>query len=143
MEIKCYFDGSCIGNPDGIMGFGAYITGLNKDLYLWDGEHPKENNTNNVAEFKALYLALENIINTSDCVITIYGDSQFVINTLNGKFKIGKAKRYTNIALKVQSLLESLKMANRVNLVWIPREQNEIADELSNRFYNENYKSIC
>lgn len=138
-NIIAFFDGSCIGNPDGIMGYGSYITGLGNPIYLWDGSHPLEGNSNNVAEFNALHLLLENIINTDSHNITIYGDSQFVINVVNGRFKIGKNKRYTNIAQKVYSLLEILKKRNNVKCIWIPREQNAIADELSNRFFELNY----
>lgn len=138
-QITAYFDGACLGNPDGVMGFGAYICGFDQPISIWDGRNPKEGNSSIVAEFLALHLLLENIMNTNNHTINIYGDSKFVIDLVNGRYKIGKDKRYTKVATEVVSLLDNLKLRNKVKCTWIPRSENEIADELSNHFIKMNY----
>ena len=59
--------------------------------------------------------------------IIVYGDSKLVIEQMFGSWKIRKGA-YVPLALAAQRLLRQFK---NIKGRWIPREKNEIADELS------------
>ena len=139
-EVKCYFDGCCEPkNPGGIASYGAvvYVDGVR----IWECSkifHPipgRENETsNNVAEYLGFiaileYLSLENHRICEPSSITIFGDSNLVIQQMFGTWRIKKGF-YVPLAIKAKKLLETF---SRIEGRWIPREQNFIADELSKR----------
>ena len=129
----CYFDGACEPrNPGGAMGMGAVIFDDYFELYTFSGFAPMHrNNSNNLAEYKALEWLLD-IINTEELnekPIRIYGDSMLVIRQMCGWWKI-KQGRYVKTALRCKKKLAELTKA-KIDFFWIPREQNEIADEYS------------
>ena len=140
-HIELYFDGSCIQNPDGQMGFGVLLIDLQtKDrVELYGGELPCKGNTNNVAEYRALLMGLNKLFEYNFCNVTIKGDSQLVINQISGKWKIKKNTNsyYTEYALETIEIIKSLFIKNNIKFrfEWIPREQNEDADRLSNKFH--------
>lgn len=134
MKITAYFDGCCEPtNPGGNMGFGAviYIDGVEKfNLSKYVKAHPK--NTNNVAEYQAFGWVLKTIqeLNVSNADIEIFGDSKLVVEQMNGKWKI-KDGSYVQFAEKAKPIFRDLSENNEVNLKWIPRTENTVADELS------------
>jgi Reverse transcriptase-like len=65
--------------------------------------------------------------------IIIRGDSQLVINQINGKYKV-KAVKIIALYQKVKSLLSKFK---DIKIEWIPRDKNKEADKLSNKAYQE------
>lgn len=133
--ILIHFDGSCLVNPDGQMGWGCTIESDGSLIELHGGLKPCVGNSNNVAEYNGLILSLENIINEKDCLIDIRGDSKLVINQISGSWKI-KEGRYKSVALKARDLIISLaKNNNKFRFKWIPREENYTADQLSNVFH--------
>ena len=62
--------------------------------------------------------------------IIIRGDSQLVINQINGKYKV-KAVKIIALYQKVLSKFKDIKIE------WIPRDKNKEADKLSNKAYQE------
>lgn len=130
--IEAFFDGACQPrNPTGHMGMGMYVTkGL--DVIKWsDGKPEHYNNSNNVAEYLALIALLEYLQFEKHKVIIIKGDSQLVVKQLNEEWRI-KEGRYVEYALLARELLRDLRKRNVVTLKWIPREQNVMADHMSN-----------
>lgn len=135
MSIECHIDGSCEPyNPGGRMGIGVNIkySGKTHDhTNRWE-ENP--NNSNNLAE----YLALEYVLRFikaqefKDCEIMIKSDSMLLVNQSNGRWRIKKGA-YADKARECR--LEMINLANTRNInfkvEWIPREQNEYADNLS------------
>jgi len=133
--ITIYFDGLCRPrNPGGVATYGYVI--------YKDGEKVKSGYgivgscagmTNNVAEYSALKCAAEwvrgNCLNDE---IVIKGDSQLVIHQMNGTWQI-KSKTSKRFVPEIRKLLEGRK----TSFVWIPREQNAEADQLSNIAYNQ------
>ena len=88
--------------------------------------------TNNVAEYSALKQAAEWLIRYGgDDEVVIKGDSQLVIHQMNGTWQVksGTSKKYVP---EIRRLLEGRK----TRFIWIPREQNVEADELSNLAYS-------
>lgn len=127
--ITSYFDGACYPyNPDGNMGWGFHI---GKKIAMCGFEKKKKGNTNNVAEYLALYYLLLHLSEYSGKTINIKGDSKLVIMQMKGAWKI-KEGSYVPIAYKTLNILKEVKKNNTVNLKWIPREENKVADRLSN-----------
>jgi ribonuclease HI len=65
--------------------------------------------------------------------VTIHGDSNLVINQLNGRWRIRKGL-YLSIATETKALLTHLRgLGWQINFCWIPREHNEECDALSKK----------
>jgi ribonuclease HI len=133
--ITIYFDGLCRPrNPGGVATYGYVI--------YKDGKQAKSGYgvvgsgagmTNNVAEYSALKRAAEWVRgNCTEDVIVIKGDSQLVIHQLNGTWQV-KSETSKKYVPEIRKLLEGRK----TSFVWIPREQNAEADQLSNIAYNQ------
>ena len=95
-----------------------------------------DNATNNVAEYTAIIKALEWLLENNynnNQEIVIRGDSQLVINQINGKYKV-KAVKIIPLYQKVKSLISKFQ---DIKIEWIPRDKNKEADKLSNKAYQE------
>lgn len=104
MEI--YVDGS---------GFGKYGFVTDNTVKIFH----KENITNNQAEYLAIIVALDFVKEKN---VTIFSDSQLIVNQLNHKFHI-KDDKLRELALKVWNLIESKGL--NVVFKWIPRTENK------------------
>lgn len=134
--IECYFDGCCEPvNPGGTASYGAVIF-VNGER-LWDcselfvpipGRETETNN--NVAEYSGFLAILEYLLanNLDGKLAKIYGDSKLVIEQMSGNWRMRKGF-YLATARKAKEALARFK--RRPHLVWIPRDKNDIADELS------------
>jgi probable phosphoglycerate mutase len=129
--IVTYYDGCCEPrNPGGNTGFGAVISkdGIElKRLSMYSPAHPQ--NSNNVAEYKGLTCALEWLLeNGFEKQKTIfYGDNMMTVRQMNGQWK-AKSGMYIPHYLKARDIG---KRFNNLKFIWIPREENGVADELS------------
>jgi len=85
--IKIYTDGACSGNP-GPGGWGAMIVRNDSITELSGGE---EHTTNNRMELTAVFMALREI--KEACVIDLYSDSKYVIDSLKNGWASGWRKR--------------------------------------------------
>lgn len=144
--ITCYFDGCCEPtNPGGNMGLGAWAHFGSDQLF----EHSemiraKFTNSNNVAEYMAfekllIWLSTEDkLIDICGRDVIIYGDSKLVIMQMQKLWKI-KGGRYVNIANECFKQLTFVKdLGFKVSLEWIPREENDRADDLSKKHLLQN-----
>lgn len=134
-NIVAYFDGACEPrNPGGNLGIGATIRQGGKELFKHSSfVKEKPSNTNNVAEYMAFEAILDFFLEKSGFVqrtITIYGDSRLVIEQMFGTWKI-KGGYYFPYAKRCIEKLNILRSFCKVNGIWIRREQNGYADELS------------
>jgi len=124
--VLAYFDGACRGNP-GESGAGACI--INDDgTAAWQECRALGAGTNNEAEYQALIMLLEEIEKRELKGVTVRGDSRLVVSQVNGDWKV-REERLRPFVIRAQSLVRQ----NRVTLEWVPREQNTLADALSNR----------
>lgn len=125
MKWILYTDGASRGNP-GEAGAGALLTneqGKEFPLSRYLGIK-----TNNQAEYEALILGLEALIQYQPEEVEIYADSELMVKQLNGEYKVkneGLKPHYE----KVKNLLKNFK---KVLIRHIPREENKRADELAN-----------
>lgn len=88
--------------------------------------------TNNIAEYEALLAGLQWLVAykaVSIDTLTILGDSQLVVKTVNHEWKCKK----THLKELRDACLHELRQidAGHIVLEWIPREQNTEADRLS------------
>lgn len=119
-DYKIVFDGGAIGNPG--KGYGSYQISVGDAIV----EHRREDFgghiTNNQAEYMTLIRSLRwlaarlgsDVANTS---VEVWGDSQLVINQLNGSWKV------RNAALRplVCEAQHELDRFDRTRLTWHPR----------------------
>lgn len=144
MTYTIHFDGACElnptngrRNPGGIATYGWLIKQGGRHLAHGYGEAARgEGSSNNVAEYTALIKALQAArdLGILDQITVVQGDSQLVVNQVNGLWNCNKEHLF-ELRKQARALLPSL-----VRLRWVPREQNEEADELSKKAYAEALK---
>ena len=131
MIYKCYFDGSCgPPNPHGEMGMGVYVTCGEQEFGKSEHLPAKKGNSNNVAEYLAVIMVFKLLRKKEGCIIKIYGDSKMVINQLANGWQV-KNGYYVKHAREAKLLYEELLGKNTINMIWINRDKNWKADELS------------
>jgi ribonuclease HI len=140
--VRVWFDGACEPkNPGGIATCGWLIRNSVEEL-ISSGHREVargEGATNNVAEWTALGLALRWLLDNPEVVsgnvLHIQGDSQLVIEQLNGTWNCNKP-HLQKLRDRCREILDQLGcVAWRAN--WIPRLENQEADALSRRAYEE------
>lgn len=132
--IRCFTDGSCIGNP-GPCGTGVYIQLPDKEIkhyrYLGEG-------TNNKAELSAVLDAMrlleeEGIDNSTPVVVCT--DSKYVVGILTQNWK---AKVNRDIILPLRT---EVKKWNDITIRWVAGHadipENDEADRLANLAISE------
>ncbi len=124
--ITAYFDGACSENPIGHCACGVHIAD-GKEVLLEQGYYLGKAGGSNTAEYEGLIKVLEFLRPYNHSKIEIYGDSKLVIMQMTGKWKI-KQGLYKESALKAQELSGNFW---NISFRWIPRERNEVCDELA------------
>ena len=126
MLLRVFTDGGSRGNP-GEAGIGVYITDREgKPLerrYKYLGV-----TTNNVAEYTGALYGIKRARELGATQVELHMDSKLVIEQLLGNWKI-KNEYLRQLANDVKYHSKWIE----ISFHWIPREQNKIADELSNK----------
>lgn len=125
MKWILYSDGASRGNP-GLSGAGAFLTsetGEEVELTQFLGIK-----TNNQAEYEALLLGLTDLVKRNATDVEIRADSEFMIKQLKGEYKV-KHENIIPLYKKAKELISNFKTTRFTH---VPREQNKIADRLSN-----------
>jgi ribonuclease HI len=137
LELFLYFDGASRGNP-GKAGAGALIYDQTNNKELRSLTKYLGIKTNNEAEYNALILGLQYVVDLLAQKITvshleIRGDSQLIIRQTRGEYRVNKP-HLKPLANQVQELLRNLrKYIAEVNIHYLPREENRMADSLANQ----------
>lgn len=121
-------DGGSRGNP-GVSGAGAIVIDSETGNILRKISENVGIATNNVAEYSAVIFALEaafEIDPNADIIVRM--DSKLVVEQMSGRWKI-KHPDMLSLGARVQKLIAG----KTVEFVWIPREQNVLADALANK----------
>ena len=130
--INVYFDGAWI-TPEitGSWGFVIQNRSIWKRKKKGSGIIINKDGSCNFAEYRGLLEALKYLLknNCQDEKIKVFGDSKLVINQVNGKWRI-KNGAYVPVAKEMLPLLGRFR---NISFSWIPREQNEEADDLTNK----------
>ena len=132
-EVVLYFDGG-FNREQLLSGLGAviYFKQNGKNYRLRVNQQAEYLQTNNEAEYAALYFALEQIeeLGVHHQEIEIYGDSQVVINELNGEWAVSDTI-LSKWADKVEQKLEKLGL--KAHYTYVERTKNMEADTLANQ----------
>lgn len=123
--VDVYFDGA-VGPGPGLSGCGAALYVRGRGLVDQDSKD-LGTATCNVAEWEGLILGVQLALLNRATVATFYGDSKLVVEQVMGRWKI-KAGHLKPLAQRAHILLSRFE---RWRAIWIPREQNAVADELS------------
>lgn len=121
-----WFDGSAHPNP-GRIGIGGLLK--SPDGHTLEISSAGGQGDSNQAEYLALIAVLEAAVRIQPEQLVVYGDSQVVINALTTAGSAGPHDLQRHCA-RAKQLLAQLKA---VELTWIPRARNAIADALSQR----------
>jgi ribonuclease HI len=127
MRVRAYVDGAARYNP-GPAGAGVYIES--------EGARPAEElfealgqTTNNVAEYRALILALRRAEELQADEVEILSDSRLLVEQVNGRFRV-KAEHLKPL---MSEAVQRAKRFRKFSLRHIRREENTNADRLANR----------
>lgn len=126
MKLKIFTDGGARGNP-GPAGIGVVIYNAEGKTVFAQGKCIGVA-TNNVAEYKAVILAMEKAKELGGTELDFNLDSLLVVEQLKGNYKVKNAE-LGKLYLKVWSLAQQFKS---VHYKHIYREQNKAADALVN-----------
>ena len=138
--ISIYIDGCCIGNEYknfNKTGSAAIIVFNEYGRLIYKDGINIENNpyiTSNIMEYFGLMLALD-FIERGDFIndeITIFSDSQLMVNQINGEYACD-SNNLLPFYIEAMKFLEGME---NIQLRWIPREKNTLADSLANELVN-------
>lgn len=115
-----------IGKIHNTISLDIYIDGgtRNSNISLVDGniiiiKYRGNKPTNNELEYLALLYALGHIRSKyRHSEVTIYSDSQLVVNQMNGKWRVT-----TDALIKLNDKCKRM-ITNKIKIVWVPREFN-------------------
>ena len=129
--IKIFTDGGARGNP-GPAASGVVIDGLAGKLRESCGKYLGIA-TNNVAEYSAVLLAYERILEKdltpSEIELNFFMDSLLVTKQLLGEYKI----KNPNLATYIQQIKEKERLFGKVTYEHVRREFNKLADREVNK----------
>ncbi|HEY3306438.1 MAG TPA: ribonuclease HI family protein [Candidatus Binatia bacterium] len=124
-------DGASRGNP-GEAGSGAVIfdeTGKTiRELTRYLGRA-----TNNVAEYEAFLMGLEEVLRLGGKRLRVESDSELLVRQLNGVYRV-KDEKLSRLHQEAQALLRQL---DSYRIIHVRREKNRVADRLANQAIDE------
>jgi ribonuclease HI len=129
--VRVFSDGAARGNP-GLAGAGAIITDTDGNVLERVGRFLGET-TNNVAEYKAVILGLHRAQEMGAREVELRADSELVVRQLLGKYAVRNAA-LKPLHAEATALLNSF---SRYDVKHVPREENTLADDMSNRAIDE------
>lgn len=140
-RLVIYTDGGSRGNP-GPSGIGVAVYNEKKQL-IKEYSHYLGPATNNEAEYQAVIFALKKIKalfgkkKSKDIEIEMREDSELLVKQLRGEYKVLNSNIQA-LFLQVWNLRLDFKS---VKFVYIPRENNKVADRLVNEALDSQNKT--
>jgi ribonuclease HI len=129
--VRVFSDGAARGNP-GPAGAGAVLTDSAGNVVARLGRYLGKQ-TNNVAEYQGLILGLEHAKQLGYRQVEVRADSQLLIRQLQGDYAV----RHAGLKPLHAEALRLLHGFDQYDLKHVPREENALADEMSNRAIDE------
>lgn len=130
-RVRLFSDGAARGNP-GPAGAGAVILNPAGHVMAKIGKFLGES-TNNVAEYTGLILGLKRAKAMGIKELDVFSDSELLVKQLTGDYAV-KADHLKPLHDEAKQLLAAFV---EVEVSHIPREENQAADEMSNRAIDE------
>ena len=126
VALNLYSDGACRGNP-GYGGAGAVLMDKEGNIIASTKEFLGLC-TNNVAEYRALIIGLEDALKRHCRNLHIFLDSELLVRQINGVYKV----RDENLKILMKEIRRLLSFLDEYKVEHIDRSRNSIADRLAN-----------
>ena len=120
-------DGASRGNP-GPSGAGMVLFDPQGRLQASKGRYLGET-TNNVAEYQALLLGLEEAHRLGVKQLRVLADSELMVKQLTGRYRV----KSPHLIPLWREAVNALKKFEAWAIAHVPREENHLADEAANR----------
>jgi ribonuclease HI len=130
-RVLVWSDGAARGNP-GPAGAGAVVTDPEGRVLERRGRFLGRQ-TNNYAEYQGLLLGLEAARQLGASDVGVRADSELLVRQIEGRYRVRNAG-LKPLHAEAQRLLNSFE---RYDVKHVPREENALADEMSNRAIDE------
>ncbi|HEV2074139.1 MAG TPA: ribonuclease HI family protein [Thermomicrobiales bacterium] len=123
LAFEIVFDGGSLGNPG--KGYGSFEIMSGGEIYKMGREEYTGSITNNQAEYMTLieslkWLADDLSEDRGKATVTIHGDSQLVVNQINGTWKVKNAR----MVPLVDEAKKLFKQFGRCTIAWHPRAKS-------------------
>ena len=130
-ELTIYTDGASRGNP-GEAGAGAIIYG-EEGTVIKKVKKYLGTTTNNVAEYMALIIALNEALRLKGEILHLFSDSELMVRQIKGVYKV-RDRKMQALWREVKKLLAQFI---QYDIICIDRRKNKEADELANLAIDE------
>ena len=130
-RVRVFSDGAARGNP-GPAGAGAVILDEQGRVVARLGKFLGKQ-TNNVAEYEGLLLGLRRARAMGAREVEVRADSQLLVRQLQGSYAV-KNDALRRLHAEALALLQAFESHD---VAYVPRAQNALADEMSNRAIDE------
>lgn len=125
-RYTCFFHGTAQPNP-GTLGLGVVV--FDPDgIEIITAAVKGGKGSNNVGAYRALNLAFELCLNAGLDQVDVFGDSQVVINQVNGLWVVNNEN-----LLPLQAMAQELGCKLNGKLTWVKKSDNTRARELSQK----------
>lgn len=130
-KVRVFSDGAARGNP-GPAGAGAVLLDERGHVLARLGRFLGKQ-TNNVAEYQGLLLGLRHAKELGAREIDVRADSELMIRQLEGRYQV----KHPGLRPLHAEAMRLLRLFDKHTLRHIPRAENGLADEMSNRAIDE------
>lgn len=130
-DLVFVFDGGSRGNPGPAAGVAIALDANGESLV--ERSRFLDKNTNNVAEYHGLLLAIDLAREMGVKRLLLQGDSELVVKQLRGEYKV----KNKNILPLFLAAVRALREFPHWEVRHIRREENRLADDLVNRVLDE------
>jgi ribonuclease HI len=124
---RLHCDGASRGNP-GPAGAGMVLHDPQGRLQVRKGRYLGAT-TNNVAEYQALLLGLEEARKLSVKRLQVLADSELMVKQLTGRYPV----KSPHLLPLWRQALQALEQFEAYAIMHVPREKNRLADEVANQ----------
>ena len=123
-----HIDGASRGNP-GPAGAGVVVETADDHTVVHEEGYHLGRATNNVAEYYALLIALEELLALAADSAVVFTDSELLVKQLSGEYRV-KAPGLKFVHARVKRLGSLL---GKFEVRYVPREENTRADRLARK----------
>lgn len=131
-DFVVHVDGACSGNP-GPAGAGVIIATADDGTVVHEEGYYLGQATNNVAEYYALLIALEELLALRAESVIVHTDSELMVRQLSGRYKV-KAPGLKFVHGRVKRLGSLL---GKFEVRHVLRDGNKLADQLARKAVKE------
>lgn len=130
-KLIAYSDGGSRGNPG--PSASGFVLMDSSETTIFEGGTFLGITTNNVAEYQAVYIALQKALELGATHVDFRLDSLLVVNQLNGIYRI----KNPDLGAINARIVELVRQFEKVTFMHVRREYNRLADGMVNKILDE------